>query len=322
MLTRFSPLKLLFSCLYLGVVLSSHAIAQPSTSEHVAALHDAFSKIRNAEYGNVHLIIRCTVKGSNGLSSEKRISYWAKDGRKFRIDEDALERREDASKMRWIVRPEGSVQLRQTDNGFAVVNLSSNGMERVSIEDFYGASTRCFSIIDAEATFGFATDLGYTNPLSQTWAKAYTPLEISRVGNELKLKSRFESSMDGPGSSSVVEVKFDLVNHVHLSYEQLSRDANAYHSELQVVKEYDFERLRHIPRSIKVNRVRASDGAWDSTELIVEHVDWSPVPDGIFSFEAQGVSQSSVWTRRFIMVTIGVAMLGLFLFYRQMRKRV
>jgi hypothetical protein len=110
-----------------------------------------------------------------------------------------------------------------------------------------------------------------------------------------------------------------LNNKVLSSYKQLEGNENASHKELLILKQYDFPKLRCVPQSMTSKEVRG-DGRWLETEWTVKHVDWTPVPDNIFMFEAEGISRGSVWIRRLIMLASGIAIFGVVLLYHKFKK--
>ena len=284
-------------------------------------LHEKFSNVRLREFGDVHFVFKTVAMGSDDYAFEKRVSFWAKDGEFFRIDEEILGATGVGTKTRFIVRPSGYVRLAGTDNGFAMTSFGTNkeGMDRLEIDEFFCSSTRCYKFIDGEAPFGLVNQMEFTNPVSQKFAAACTPLELSNDGKILTLKTRFENSMDGHLTKAVYEVKYDLQEGVLLSYEHTVNETGSVYDACRVTKSYEFDRLRHIPATMKSEDKHS--GKWLTTEWIVEDIDWSPVPEEVFLVESEGTPNSHVWIPRLLFLGIGVALLGIFIANRRRKSR-
>lgn len=311
-----------FLCVFICCCQVSHAQVPDDELKPIALkLHEKLSKVRR-EFGDVHFVYEFNEKGWNDYLMMKRISYWARDGEYFRIDEESLDPSATEARTRLIVRPEGYIQMAETEHGFAIVQLGSNdeGMERIVVHDLFCCSTRCFRLVDGEVPMGNIDGISFTTPLSEGMASHYTPLALSKDGDSIILRTRMDQSTDGHPNKAVYKVEYDLEEGVVLSYEQVADEGGSSHAAFRNLKSYDFERLRHVPAKISVEDKRVG-GAWQSIEYKVEDVDWSPVPLGLFSFGPQGLVEDSVWVRRLVIFGIGVAVIVSFFLYRRWRKR-
>lgn len=284
-------------------------------------LHAKFQSIRQSEYGNVHFTLHFLVKASNGYHEEKRYHYWARDDRYYRIDEETIVDGAVTEKLRRIIRPEGYAVLRETENGYAIVNFDtkSEGLEHLLVQDYYCASTRSYLFIDAEVPWGVAYPIEYSTESSKRQAGLFNVLSVSRMDEKVVLTSRCDVEIEGSTNRLRTDYRteYDLKEGVVLSYEQMSytKGMDDYEKD-KFTKTYDFKKLKHIPKTIA--RMRQVDGIQEDLEYVVESIDWSPVPMGIFAFDAQDVDRGSVWVRRAWMFGLGLAVLVAYIVYRRL----
>ncbi|GIW97121.1 MAG: hypothetical protein KatS3mg111_3995 [Pirellulaceae bacterium] len=289
-------------------------------------LHKKFSDIRKNDYGNVHLVYQFIEKGSNGYYEEKVVRYWARDNQYFRVDEQTIADGKPSEHYKLIVRPGRYVRLKRTEQGDAITALGSfeDGIEALSVYEFYAASTRYDRVLDGEVPWGYQDDVEYSTEASSLTAKVCRPLKMERKGGELALTSQWDWGTLGDESvtgSMVGRITYDLSSAVVLSYEQLEStmpNGYAFHT---VTKEYDVPRSRHIPTKIVRDIKTAKEDVWSKVEYTLEEIDWSPVPDGIFAVEGMELSRGGTWTRRLAILGIAIALVAAYGIYRRLSGR-
>lgn len=292
-------------------------ISSPSVKATVQQLHNKFEKIRKGEYGNVHMVMRFVENGDNGYHTEKKIHYWARDGKYFRVDEETITDGEISEANRVIVRPEVYTRSFRTSHGNAVTNVGTGeeGCEIIEVASFFWASTRCYRFVDAECPFGNIGDFEFSNGISTSYAENFTPIEMTRENSELSIKSRLNFG-DDDATATTVRVEYDLDEGVLLSYEQTEYSKGADFKLLKVSHEFDFQLMKHIPTKISSKIVTMLD-TWQDIEFTVEAIDWSPVPMEIFSIEVEGASSRSRFPRILLIFCGGLVIVGAYFFYRR-----
>ncbi|MFO0014009.1 MAG: hypothetical protein ACK553_14850 [Planctomycetota bacterium] len=263
-------------------------------------------KIEHAEFYSEYKETK-SITGGNiaDRKSSAVYRYWQKDGKFWRLDTLVSQADGTTIESRLICRPEGWVFLTQVapKNELVVVAFGgpAESAVRISASNYFPqAAIRYMS-------------LSTIHRILNENSRDDRSKEIKFIKDSQGIVSISLLSPDGTGASIFLD---DLSRCVGVQNQMLSSEG--FKMERRIKNYFDGF---NVPLR-QTESISSENGR--SMEVEMERLDYSEstIPLGIFAFDAQGVSQSSVWIRRFIMVTVGVAMLGLFLFYRQLRKRV
>lgn len=282
-------------------------------------LHEKFELIRSCEYGNVYFELHFVEKGANDYNSEKRIRYWARENKYFRVDEESLTDGLESEATKLIVRPDGYTKSVKTEHGFAVTQIgpSEEGRELIEVASFFQASTRCYRFIAAECPFGQVGEHTFSNGISTSYASRFEPLEISCENNEVTLLSKVNFGTEEAAANTYL-VTYDLDEGVLLSYEQKDSGKDADFELLKVSHEYDFQRLRHIPAR-SVSSCVTTDELWQEIMYTVTDTDWSPVPMEVFEVAYKPPKASSA--RQLSLLCGASLMVSAYFLYRYRTRR-
>ncbi|GIX00667.1 MAG: hypothetical protein KatS3mg111_3999 [Pirellulaceae bacterium] len=305
------------------------AIDEPRAKELLADLHRRFHEIRRDIYGNIFLHVTETkTHAEDGKPVRRQVTdvrFWSRDAQYYRIDRRVVEssaRELKGSRTRLIVRPEGYVYLvcEPGTDQFAITEFGSweTGVERVTSELFFAASTTTEEIAQAEIVFGALASELEIYPIFQKVLPSYRIRRVRELQDGLfDVESVFlQGALRG-----VFSVKYDLDHGVVLAYERRDAGGDAPRRESHVTYEYRFDQYGPIPVVKKIVRSSAGGGIASTDLLELEELNMEPAPLGIFSLDAQGIPKQFVWTRRLILLVIGLALLGGFVAYRRMKKQ-
>jgi hypothetical protein len=342
----------------------SDEIQNAPVSEAVRETAESFinnaRRVRIDKYGNVHFVViesvetRPADKKVTKLITE--VTFWSREDRYFRVDSRVLEsvnrKERQGSRRRLIVRPEGYVAMfsdaaekplaigkwGNADEGLMLMFAHGNFIQRaarvgrlpsdVLIEELISEDSylpelykRPIPANAVETEQSATLTSPWTSHTSETLTQATTNddghLEVEWT-SELLVEPHWISN-----SSLVCDPK----NGVTLTYESDLTTANKRTMLVEASLEYDIDRYGCIP-ALEVEKTTNSAGTPDdhvsTVERRIQEVDWSPVPMGIFSLEAQGFvppNQTSIWLRRFLTIVVGLVLIGFYVVMRQLRRR-
>lgn len=270
------------------------------------------SKVASDKFGNLH--VRVFHESKLGAESHKKeIEFWSREGVYFRQDSTVIESTSAnlvGSRERLIVRPEGFVMLSSPnqERPLAIVNYGSNkeGLDRVKGGLIFEAATRLTSVVsirdylqnrlDAKDQF----EKEFALSLKSNGGNILFSLDWSKGENKSNFRAEFDKA-SGYCKNSINTVT--------------SGSQPPY--EWAVDKQYE--------NGIVVPLLHTEKRSQSGT-VVVQHIvkrsffEDGPAPIGVFSLDAQGVSQGNVWLRRMIMLAVGIVVLGCFFLYRKMKK--
>lgn len=142
-------------------------------------------------------------------------------------------------------------------------------------------------------------------------ASPYHIDDVRRTGNTVNVLVSITSN------STVYKYSYsiDTERGVCTGWEEIGERDGRVVSTNKVVKVYADS---CVPSLIKVESETANERSFRTIRSI--SIDETAAPLGIFSLDAQGISQGSVWMRRLIMLGVGIAILGCIFLYRKMKK--
>ncbi len=282
---------------------------------------DSCRQIREEKYGNVHFVMRERFESrrKTHLHYVTEIRFWARDNQYFRVDTIITESNHPQHKVgtrrRMVFTPEGSVSLR-----------ADSEPEPLTIREWDGDPQNNLANVLAFRWFRAAGRSGGIETDSCVSGLAHLELHDGGVKEYLKNCELIDLTLTNDGSrlniswlekgnpysrefSIVCDVDYGVVLHTDTKAIDQDKSIKASNTE---TKEYDFDRFGCIPSSY-LQTYNKIDG---KTKYLYEirFVDWAPVPLGVFSLEAQGLTSlqpQSVWGRRIWTLVIGALLFGI-----------
>lgn len=327
-------LPILFPLVLLHFVLQSSASDTTGrvklNEKQIAELTDFLQvaeEVRKDDYGNVHYVMEQIwlyqdkeVKRS--IVSE--IKYWSRNNKYFRLDTriiESIDPLEVGNRTRLVISPDGFVSLKAKDGRPFVINEWGNSEQ--GLDWLFGnysilASVRFQGLALAEVAIGGFVDWNLSRDIPTFLVETDIERILSSVtdkvdGQTLVIKWLQEDGVISYESSMSCDVKHGVV----LSYEGQSFRNGILGTTYQEKKDYEFEEFRGIPSYYHYRAMAASPsgvGKYSRTiNFKTKLVDWTPVPLGIFSLEAQGLTSlqpQSVWSRRMWILLAGAFLFG------------
>ncbi len=299
-------------------------------------------------YGNVHLTMIETTEmkwlKKPATLAVNRIEFFSCDDKFFRVDSTvletkALEKRPDAARTRFILCPEGFILLGAgtEKDAFALIDwgtvdegivllFNQEWMQRSaragrlpadlivdelvsnesSLPDLYNKMVLDSRIRSRES---LTAGLQWTSHSQENLKK----IEFSPDGKMVQFAWDSESVPDKSWSStSSMSCLFNRGVVTFYECEFVDRELGRMTQKDSL--DFDFERFGVIPKTF-VQRITNTNTEEDSyTSQItweIKEVDFSRVPLGVFSFEAQGITSlepESVWSRRLSILLVAIAL--------------
>jgi hypothetical protein len=198
----------------------------------------------------------------------------------------------------------------------------SDGWDRFWPQMFYAASTRLGRTAADEVVEELVSfDLNGREHRESQDPRTYSLINASCPKDALQLRLKLATTYDSfRGESSFL---CDVKRGVLLASEGKSFPNGVLHNESKTHWRYDFERFGCIPLHRRGVTTRV-DGGIEIEEIATEQVDWTPVPLGVFSFEAQGITSlqpEGVWWRRLTVVFWGLLLFGVVFLVHWYRNR-
>jgi hypothetical protein len=294
-----------FQLLLAGFSLSSiksEAFADSKT-DRLAELVQAIVRVQRDAYGSIHAVFTQRTDDA-GVVSLVEVEFWSRENKFFRVDIHGKSGTNAKKTMsRLIVRPEGFFRLKASseDNlAIAGYGTSLEGMEQLYSESFFRAGETLGFGPKLEA---ISTELSQKSPQSSWEIISIQPVppdieEITFGLKEYTWQVRIRSPLTAIFSVSVN--KASTKDAVNRTTREFSPDG--------VLKK-------------SVCRVERSNGSILKEEITLDFVKQVENPMGLFSIEAQGVSQGNIWVRRLLILSAGLALLGIYFAYRRVQNR-
>jgi hypothetical protein len=278
-------------------------------------IHEDLEAVRNDVYGN------CRLEGVESIDKgdSKQVvpfRFWSLENKYFRMDMLS----QDGSKVmvRIVLRPDGYVIFKDAGGGLALSERSQDpekGMLMLYQHQAYLGSTRIFNNLLAETTFADEAGLkGFAKPSDKAKRVARGD---SNTNGEFELTMDFSTDT----ASSRYTTTFSEANrHVLKRFSFQSNNGSALVSEIKASYEYS-DQSKVVP--IKFSEKSIRERITSSRETKITLVELKPQPIGLFSFEAQGISESflaGTWIRRLVILGIGVALIGALVCYKLLKK--
>jgi hypothetical protein len=285
-------------------------------------MHERFQTIRKSEYGNIHFSVTYSAEDSTGFFQRRKIRFWSRNDSMFRIDEEIIaskNKEEVGRKNRIVARPEGFVELKNSDKGYAVTNYGTEvaGRDKIEVSSIYAASTRCYSIMNGEVLFGPVEKMEYTNEFSKKKAATSQVLAIQENGSDVTVKTRFQLKTGEQETWNIHEGVLDTEHGVVKSFAITESQNGDRYDEFRCTKDYDFPNLQSIPTSISI--VRTKGGVTVRESYVLDSYDSSPVPIGIFALGMKSLGEersSGPWMTRLLIAGVGLTAIIVYLLHR------
>lgn len=275
------------------------------------------NSINDDEYGNVHFeLIETEQTTSRKIRTVTEIKYWARGNQYFRLDTKIKEsndpKKSIGARNRLILGPEGFIAMvaNTAQAPFTIHRWGSyeEGLARLSGYSFFRAATRSFSVLDASSILRsvVTNDLGPHSSNEIENHREIKSITISEDEKYLTIQSTWSSTSNVANSNITFEITHGAVTNYRGQIFKEDLPVNLTTAQ----KKYDYVTFRSIP-SHHFEKLERADGSGYSRILETKHVDWVPVPLGIFSLEAQGLASlqpQSVWTRRILILFAGIIM--------------
>jgi hypothetical protein len=245
----------------------------------VEAFFDAYQKVRDDDYGNVHFVMTETHEEQAEKQRTRAVTeirYWARDNRYFRVDSKVTEssdpKRKVGRRERMVLGPDGWISLfaESTRTPLAIHSWGSfeEGKERLGGYSFFQAAARGYSIheairhfwklIPAELQDKLIEDKQYLQGVARQ--TKIVDLHISEDRSRIELKSTWHSDPASSESTMLTDVKKGVVLH----HESKLFNERILESSSTSDKEYDFGRFKSIPAHHREKRAADANGAYRS----------------------------------------------------------
>lgn len=273
----------------------------PEIREWLSPKHEEYE----TRFGNIQVEYRRTDLDNGRATTVTHLRFWSRDNEYFRLDTKILEA-EDPEKVdfetRLIVRPEGYVKLAKSPgtSTLAVVayGATADGLSVLQGNRFFSAGTRAYIIVPM---------LHYITRM-QNADSGFQSTEQSRDDNVIMWRGLWS---DGAAASQI-EIACDAHSGLCLRYSSdATKDGRPSHR-TSAEKEYDAESI--VPVLHVSSKEEADGSSWGQRFERLSVVE-EPAPLGLFSLESQGVAGAATagtWTRRLIILLVGLLLMGIY----------
>jgi hypothetical protein len=267
----------------------------------------------SVEFGNLHVKIVHQFDAGKEKHT-KDIKLWSREGKYFRVDSTVTKSTNPIlvnSRERIIVRPEGFVRMASPNQvkPLAIVNFGSNqdGLDRIQGEYFFEAAIRVMSVMSPVEYFKDSVSKQAADPREYSLSTkidgdiVFVELGWSKDKNYSNHQAAFDRATGYCKSSS-------------------STIGNANQPQVKYLVKKDYEKGIVIPtRHVEIRSQSGSPDVQHSFQRV--SFEDGPAPLGVFSLDAQGVSQGNVWVRRLLILSAALVLLGIYFAYRRVQNR-